>query len=152
MLRLNDELVKRIRANGEETYPHECCGALLGSDTNGEREILDIFPVVNRHFESPRNRFTIAPDDFRLAEQAARDRGLELVGWYHSHPDHPALPSEFDRAHAWPWYSYVIVSVAQGRAGQISSWRLEDGRARFAPERIEIAESAVVAHVPPALS
>ena len=142
MLRLNDELVKRIRAHGEKSYPHECCGALLGRDTDGEREILDLFPVVNRHDASLRNRFMISPGDFRAAEQAAGERGFELVGWYHSHPDHPALPSEFDRAHAWPWYSYVIVSVAHGRAGQISSWRLEDGRARFAPERIEIVERA----------
>jgi proteasome lid subunit RPN8/RPN11 len=140
MLRLNDEIVQRIRTYGETSYPHECCGALLGHDTESGREILDLFPVMNRHSDSPRNRFVISPDDFRNAEHAAGDRSFELVGWYHSHPDHPALPSEFDRAHAWPWYSYIIVSVAQGRAGQMSSWRLEDGRARFAPERMEIAE------------
>ena len=149
MLRLNEELVNRIRAHGEECYPHECCGALLGREGESGREILDLLPLENRHGDSPRNRFTILPDDFRHAEKVARERGLDLVGWYHSHPDHPALPSEFDRAHAWPWYSYIIVSVEQRQPGQITSWRLADDRVRFIPERIEIADCMVVAHVPP---
>jgi proteasome lid subunit RPN8/RPN11 len=139
MLRLNDELVHRIRTHGEECYPHECCGALFGRDGESHREILDLLPLENRHSESPRNRFKISPEDFRDAEKVAAKRGLDLVGWYHSHPDHPALPSEFDRAHAWPWYSYVIVSVEQRKSGQITSWRLEDARTRFTPERMEIA-------------
>ena len=144
MLRLNDELAQRIRSHGEAIYPHECCGALLGRGDGALREIVDLLPLENRHGDSPRNRFTILPDDFRLAEKIARERSLDLVGWYHSHPDHPALPSEFDRAHAWPWYSYVIVSVAQGRAGQITAWRLDDNRTRFTPDRLEIAERAPV--------
>ena len=144
MLRLNEELVQRIRAHGEECYPQECCGALLGHEDNSGRAILDLLPLENRHGDSPSTRFTISPDDFRRAEQVARERGLDLVGWYHSHPDHPALPSEFDRAHAWPWYSYVIVTVARGRAGQISAWRLDDNRTRFTPDRLEIAEPSPV--------
>ncbi|MBI1738151.1 MAG: M67 family metallopeptidase [Acidobacteria bacterium] len=139
MLRLNEELVNRIRAHGVECYPHECCGALLGRDAESVREVLDLLPLENRHGASPRNRFTILPDDFRHAEKVARERGLDPVGWYHSHPDHPALPSEFDRAHAWPWYSYVIVSVEQRQPGQVTSWRLAEDRARFMPERMEIA-------------
>ncbi len=139
MLRLNEDLIIRIRAHGEQTYPHECCGALLGRDEETEREILDLLPLENRHGESPRNRFTISAGDFRRAEQVASERGLNLLGWYHSHPDHPALPSEFDRAHAWPTYSYVIVSVEQRKSGQVTSWRLESDRVRFTPERIEIA-------------
>ncbi len=149
MLRLNEELVQRIRAHGAEYYPHECCGALFGRDRNSGREILDLLPLENRHGDSSRNRFTISPADFRRAENVARECGLDLVGWYHSHPDHPALPSEFDRANAWPWYSYVIVSVERRRPGQVTSWRLADDRVRFTPERIEIADGMVVAHVPP---
>ena len=80
------------------------------------REVRDLFPLINRRDDSPRNRFSITAEDFREAERAAREAGLEVVGWYHSHPDHPALPSEYDREHAWPWYSYVIVSVANGEA------------------------------------
>ena len=139
MLRLNDQLAARIRAHGAKTYPHECCGALLGRDTETDRQILELLPLENRHADSPRNRFTITTDDFRRAEKIAGERGLELVGWYHSHPDHPALPSEFDRAHAWPWYSYVIVSVERRQPGQLTSWRLGDDRARFTPERIEVS-------------
>ena len=144
MLRLSDELAQRIRSHGEASYPHECCGALLGRGDGAEREIVDLLPLENRNGNSPRNRFAISPEDFRRAENVARESGLDLVGWYHSHPDHPALPSEFDRAHAWPWYSYVIVSVTQGRAGQITAWRLDDNRTRFTPDRLEIAERAPV--------
>ncbi len=138
MLRLSEKLVVRIREHGAKSYPDECCGALLGREANADREILDLLPLDNRNSESPRNRFVISSEDFRRAEGIAGERGLELVGWYHSHPDHPALPSEFDRANAWPWYSYVILSVEQCRPGQLTSWRLGDDRARFSPERIEI--------------
>lgn len=138
MLYLSDDVERRIRAHGVETYPHECCGALLGADREGGREVLDLFPLVNRREDSPRNRFSITPDDFRAAERTARERSLDLVGWYHSHPDHPALPSEYDREHAWPWYSYVIVSVVGREPKQMLSWRLSDDRARFNPEGIEV--------------
>jgi proteasome lid subunit RPN8/RPN11 len=137
MLRLNEELAARIRAHGAESYPHECCGALLGRDDDAGRELLDLLPLENRRGDSPGNRFSISPEDFRHAEKVARERGFELIGWYHSHPDHPALPSEFDRTHAWPWYSYVIVSVERREPGQITSWRLSDDRSRFSPERLE---------------
>jgi proteasome lid subunit RPN8/RPN11 len=142
MLRLSEKLVVRIRTHGAESYPHECCGALLGRDAETIRQILDLLPLENRRADSPHNRFTITTDDFRRAEKIAGERGLVLVGWYHSHPDHPALPSEFDRANAWPWYSYVIVSVEQRKPGQVTSWRLEQGRARFTPERIEVSASS----------
>jgi proteasome lid subunit RPN8/RPN11 len=136
-------LTDRIRAHAVEAYPHECCGALLGRDGEATREILDLLPLPNQHQNSPRTRFVITPDDFRRAEAAARERGLDLVGWYHSHPDHPALPSEFDRQHAWPWYSYIIVSVEKGTASALASWRLADDRQRFTPELVESGARAV---------
>ena len=95
-----------------------------------------LFPLTNRRDDSPRNRFSITADDFRAAERAAKEQGLELVGWYHSHPDHPARPSEYDREHAWPWYSYVIVSVASGEACDMTSWQLSDDRSAFQTEEI----------------
>ena len=137
-LKLTDEAAARIRAHGAETYPHECCGALLGRDEDASREVLGVFPLRNRRDDSPRNRFALAPDDVRAAERAARESGLELVGWYHSHPDHPARPSEYDREHAWPWYSYVIVSVGNGRAAEMTSWRLAEDRSRFEAEGLEV--------------
>lgn len=144
MLFLAEDLANRIRAHGAESYPHECCGALLGKDDTNRRQVLALFPLPNRREDSPRNRFAITPDDFRAAETAARDRGCEVVGWYHSHPDHPAMPSDFDREHAWPWYSYVIMSVFGREPKDITAWRLADDRARFNPEEIEIRLGAKV--------
>lgn len=136
-LRIREELVQRIRAQGIETYPQECCGALLGRDDENSREVLDLVPLTNRRNDSPRNRFEVTPDDVRLAEKTARERQLELLGWYHSHPDAPARPSEFDREHAWPWYSYIIVSVQKGEPREMTSWRLEDDRNAYHSEAIE---------------
>jgi proteasome lid subunit RPN8/RPN11 len=138
MLLLTRELANRIRAHSAAGYPQECCGALLGRDQEGGRQVVELLPLVNRRDDSPRSRFSITPEDFRIAENAARTRGLELIGWYHSHPDHPARPSEYDREHAWPWYSYVIVSVNEGEPGEVTSWRLADDRTRFLPEEITV--------------
>jgi proteasome lid subunit RPN8/RPN11 len=151
ILRLNQELSDRIGAHGAETYPHECCGALLGRDLDpptahssdgasvASREVTALFPLVNRRDDSPRNRFSVTSEDVRDAEKAAREKGIDVVGWYHSHPDHPAKPSQFDQDHAWPWYSYIIVSVANGRPEAMTSWRLADDRTQFTPENLEIA-------------
>ncbi len=144
MLYLTEELAQRIRRHAAESYPNECCGALLGRDREAGREVRDLFLLVNRREDSPRNRFSITPDDFRAAEKAAQQRGLELTGWYHSHPDHPAVPSEYDREHAWPWYSYVIVSVVARVPKEMASWRLADDRARFETEGIEVRVRATV--------
>lgn len=154
---IGTHLADKIRAHGAETYPHECCGALLGRDStavagtdperealNPEREILGLFPLVNRRDDSPHNRFSVTAEDVRSAEKAAREQNLEVVGWYHSHPDHPARPSQYDRDHAWPWYSYIIVSVQGGAPQDMTSWRLNDDREEFSPEGIEIRHRAAV--------
>lgn len=149
-LRISQELAERIGQHGAETFPHECCGALLGRDSafaeSGEagasRDVLELFPLVNRRDDSPRNRFAVTAEDVLEAEKAARKQGLDVVGWYHSHPDHPARPSQFDREHAWPWYSYVIVSVMSGKPADMTSWRLNDDRRDYTPERIEISNRA----------
>ena len=138
VLRIREELSERIRDHGAETYPHECCGALLGSDGEGAREIAEIVPLTNQRNDSPRNRFSITPEDVRDAETAARKAGLDLIGWYHSHPDAPARPSEFDREHAWPWYSYIIVSVQERVPRDMNSWRLSDDRGHYDAEEIVI--------------
>jgi proteasome lid subunit RPN8/RPN11 len=138
MLHLDEKLAAAIRAHGAQAYPHECCGALLGREGAHNREVLELLPLPNRRQDSAHNRFALAPQDVLRAEKTARARGLEVLGWYHSHPDHPALPSAYDRAHAWPWYSYVIVSVERGAGRMISSWRLADDRARFALEPVVV--------------
>jgi len=143
LLSISKELAERIRAHGAETYPHECCGALLGRDDEA-REILGLFPLINRRDDSPQNRFSVTAQDVLDAEKSARQQGLDVVGWYHSHPDHPARPSEYDRDHAWPWYSYIIVSVAQGHPQDMTSWRLNDDRQQFSSEGIQIQQRATV--------
>jgi proteasome lid subunit RPN8/RPN11 len=144
-LRLSSDIAQKIRSHGAETYPHECCGALLGRDAGDGagapapgRDVLGLFPLVNRRDDSPRNRFSVTAEDVRDAEKAARQQGMDVVGWYHSHPDHPAQPSQYDRDHAWPWYSYIIVSVANGQPQYMTSWRLHDDRTAFAQEDLEI--------------
>jgi proteasome lid subunit RPN8/RPN11 len=153
-LKMSAEIAQHIRQHGAETYPHECCGALLGRDgVDGEgtsvggvqlpqREIVALFPLVNRREDSPHNRFSVTPEDVRDAEKAASEKKLDIVGWYHSHPDHPARPSQYDREHAWPWYSYIIVSVANGKPAEMTSWRLSDDRAEYACEEIAISGHA----------
>ena len=151
-LNIGRELAERIGRHGAETFPHECCGALLGRDEAGDgkvgatplREVVELFPLVNRRDDSPRNRFAVTAEDVLEAEKAARKHGLDVVGWYHSHPDHPARPSQFDREHAWPWYSYVIVSVMSGEPADMTSWRLNDDRQDYSPERIEIRNRTAV--------
>jgi proteasome lid subunit RPN8/RPN11 len=140
---ISHSVAEKIRAHGVETYPHECCGALLGRDTENAkleplRDVIALFPLVNRRDDSPRNRFSVTSEDVMAAEKAARAQGLDVVGWYHSHPDHPARPSEFDREHAWPWYSYIIVSVQKGAAEDMTSWRLNDDRAGYESESVQI--------------
>jgi proteasome lid subunit RPN8/RPN11 len=137
VLKLRQDLAAKIQAHGMETYPHECCGAILGRDSDGSREVLDLLPLANRREDSPRNRFEVTPGDVQLAEKTARAKKLELIGWYHSHPDAPARPSEFDREHAWPWYSYIIVSIQSGMPREMNSWRLQDDRGAYDVEAIE---------------
>ena len=141
-LKISPELADKIRAHGAQTYPHECCGAILGRDGDNGREVIELLPLENRRNDSPRNRFEVTPDDVRLAEKTAREKKIDLIGWYHSHPDAPARPSEFDREHAWPWYSYIIVSVAAGKPELMTSWRLVDDRTHYLPEEIATRASA----------
>ena len=146
---ISGQLAERIRAHGVETYPHECCGALLGRDPeaaqpDAAREVLALFPLVNRREDSPRNRFSVTAQDVLEADRAAQKQGLDVIGWYHSHPDHPARPSQYDQDHAWPWYSYIIVSVQNGAPQDMTSWRLNDDRQAFSPEAIEIRQRAAV--------
>jgi proteasome lid subunit RPN8/RPN11 len=136
MLSLNQDLTERIRAHAAQSYPYECCGALLGTESSDGRAVQDLVMLDNERDDSPRNRFLVFPKDVLRVEKAARERGLDVLGWYHSHPDAPARPSEFDRQHAWPWYSYVIVSVEAGEPRRVSSWRLTDDRERFDAEGI----------------
>ena len=116
-----------IRHHGQETYPHECCGALVGKGAF----VSEIVALPNTTEEGPRRRFLVRPSDYRLAESRATELGGELLGFYHSHPDHPARPSQFDLDHAWPTFAYVIVAVATGNAQDMTVWYLKEDRTSF---------------------
>jgi proteasome lid subunit RPN8/RPN11 len=131
-LELPADLDRAIRSHAERAYPSECCGILYGRDIPGHRTVVSTEPVEN-DFELGEqfHRFSIPPAALLSAERSARNNGLEILGFYHSHPDHPAQPSDFDRAHAWPFYSYLIVSVAKGRSEALTAWRLNEGTQQF---------------------
>jgi proteasome lid subunit RPN8/RPN11 len=122
-LRLPRAHADAIRAHGRETYPHECCGFLLGAAGGGA--VTEIARASNARVDSPSNRYLIPPEEFVRVQRDADRRGLEIVGFYHSHPDHPARPSAFDRDHAWPGYAYLIAEVFGGEARALNGFRLD---------------------------
>ena len=143
MLKLAREDYDSLRRHGEETYPHECCGVLLGRvEDDGTRVVTSTARCGNTRTDSAHNRYNIDPKELVRIQREGRERGEDIVGFYHSHPDHPAKPSEFDREHAWPWYSYIIVSVAAGKPELMTSWRLVDDRTHYLPEEIATRASA----------
>lgn len=133
-----------IRADAEGSYPEECCGFLYGTSTNDEAAVTDVRAIANEQSGNRGRRFLISPEQFLAAERHAQDAGVELLGFYHSHPDQPALPSEYDRDHALPLYSYVIVSVRDGRARETRSWKLLDDRTGYIEEAVLIIHEATL--------
>ena len=139
MLKLSDKIGAEIRKAGAEAYPNECCGILFGVEEDGGHTVKELKPIGNaRESGEQYHRFLITAEDMMAAELEARKLGLEIVGFYHSHPDHPAQPSNYDRDHALPFYSYIILRVAQGRPELMTSWRLRLSREAFDSEELEI--------------
>ena len=121
------------------SYPDECCGVLIGRILDDSTVVERLLSADNERDDSRHNRYLINPETVLAAHKEARALGLDVVGYYHSHPDHPARPSEFDREHAWPGVSYLIVSVEKGNVADARSWRLADDREKFDEEKIEEA-------------
>ena len=128
--------VEAIKQHGARAYPNECCGALLGVvEGDGGKNVKALLPLDNRREgEAARTRFLVTAEDYRFAEAQAQEQGFDILGFYHSHPDHPARPSEYDREHAFPWYSYIIVRVEQGGPREATNWVLAEDRSDFLPE------------------
>ena len=133
-IRLLSGVTGWIRRHACETYPNECCGALLGRGN----EVVEAYGLENTTDEGPRRRFLIRPDDYRFAEHRAKLLSAELLGFYHSHPDHLAQPSKYDLEHAWPAFSYVIVSVEAGTSADVRSWVLREDRSAFDEQAVEV--------------
>ena len=141
MLEISSEILEQIHAQGEGAYPEEGAGFLLGTADGGRRQVTAILELANAREDAARhNRYLFTPQDYLRGELEAADLGLDVLGVYHSHPDHPNLPSEFDREWAMPWFSYVITSVQAGHAIESRSWLLMDDRSKFVEERVEIRE------------
>lgn len=152
LLKVNSKHLQEMKSHGESTYPEECCGLLLGHIQGDVKTVVEVWPTENvwdkqvatafegvnnstRQLGSKQTQFSIAPEVMLQVQKQARDRELAIIGIYHSHPDHPAMPSEFDRAIAWQRYSYIIISVQQGTASDLRSWTL-DPHHQFQPEDI----------------
>ncbi|MBC6473193.1 MAG: M67 family metallopeptidase [Hormoscilla sp. GM102CHS1] len=158
VIKVQPHHLQAIQGDAESRYPSECCGLLLGKMSGDVKTIREVLPTENSWDDSVaetfseitgsgklgttrRERYSIAPDTLLKVQKQVRDRDLDIIGVYHSHPDHPAVPSEFDRALAWEEYSYIIVSVLQGEAADLRSWCL-DGDLQFQPEKILKIESS----------
>lgn len=148
VIKILSEHLQTICTHAESTYPEECCGLLLGHLQENQKTVVEVWQTENvwsaetfevfpeiAHEASKRRRYAIAPETILKAQKEARDRQLNIIGIYHSHTDNPAIPSEIDRLCAWQEYSYIIVSVQQGKAGDILSWSLNDEH-QFQPEQI----------------
>lgn len=140
MLIVPASVQRAIQAHGETAYPNEGAGLLLGQAANGNKTVVDILPVGNEWEAGEQyHRYLITPQDMLRGETEAARRGLDVVGIFHSHPDHVAEPSTMDRDWALPWYSYIITTIQQGRAVRSRSWLLRDDRSAFDEEDIQAA-------------
>jgi len=138
-LELSRDILDKIHAHGEAAYPEEGAGFLLGQVNGERRQVIDLLELVNAREDAARhNRYLLTPQDYLRGEAEAARLGLDVLGVFHSHPDHPDRPSEFDREWAMPWFSYMITSVQAGHAVESRSWRLAEDRSTFVEETILI--------------
>jgi len=141
-LHIPQEILLRIHQHGEQAYPEECAGLLLGELKDSDHQVKEILPMANaREAQARHNRYQLTPQDYMQGEQFAESLGLAVLGVFHSHPDHPNRPSEFDRQWAWPNFSYLITSVLQGKAARSRSWRLREDRDNFSEEQIAVLQT-----------
>ncbi len=128
--------VGHIHDHATEAYPEECAGVLVGMDVEGMKIVVDVWRAENTHEEERSRRFLIEPLKIKEFEESAAERDMDVLGFYHSHPDHPAEPSEYDRDHAWPGWSYIIASVGKDEVEDMRSWVLKDDRSGYDEETI----------------
>ncbi len=135
-LKIGQGDVENIHRHAREAYPEECAGAIIGMNTGEMKVVVDVWPAENTHKDERSRRFLIEPLQIKKFEEQADERDMDLLGFYHSHPDHPAEPSEYDREHAWPGWSYVIASVSGEEIEATRSWLLKDDRSGYDEEDI----------------
>ena len=136
MLKIRKKALDKILAQAERDYPYETCGLLLGKIQGDVRVAFGAYETPNANPDRKNDRYEIDPKDYMKAEDKAREFGLEIVGVYHSHPDHPDRPSQFDEERAFEGFSYIIVSVQKGKAVSYRSWELMEGKFREEPVEV----------------
>jgi proteasome lid subunit RPN8/RPN11 len=141
MIFLPDDALEAIRLHGQESYRDEACGVLYGRLAAEGKQVVRAAPMANAREDERHRRFVVTPSDYRRAEVEASRSGLTLLGFYHSHPDHPAFPSRYDLEHAFPFFSYVILAVDGGEPREMRSFVLSEDRSEFLEERLERKES-----------
>jgi len=138
-IQIPSHILEKIQSHGESAYPYEGAGLMLGHEEKGARKVETVLFLENAREETHQhNRYLITAEDMLWGEKEAARLSSSILGIFHSHPDHPSQPSEYDREFALPWYSYLITSVINGSAERSQSWRLEDDRARFSEEIIKV--------------
>jgi len=140
VIALRTKTLAEIREHGREAYPEECCGALLGVETKGTARVARVERIENARREERRRRYRIEPLEYARVERLADAEGLSVLGFYHSHPDHPAVPSEYDREHGLPFFHYVVVAVGAESSGEAASYVLSEDRGVFEREEVLVED------------
>ncbi|MCR4291600.1 MAG: M67 family metallopeptidase [Candidatus Kuenenia sp.] len=137
MLGIDNDTLRFIKDLVKKSYPYECCGLLIGTNTSGKK-VVEVRPVQNKNTERTHDRYEIEDKEFLKIDKEASKKGLQIIGIYHSHPDHPAIPSAYDTEHAWAGYSYMIAAVEKGEAIDIRSWLFNEEKKQFEEEEIKL--------------
>lgn len=139
MLSIDNDKLREIEHQAKKSYPLECCGLLIGTNTS-EKKVIEVRPVQNKNTERTHDRYEIEGKEFTKIDKESAKKGLQIIGIYHSHPDHPAIPSAFDTEHAWAGYSYMIASVENGSKIEIRAWVFDEEKKEFEEEEIHLYE------------
>ncbi len=140
MIHINQHLVNRMLKEAKTAYPHECCGLFVGTISDSGKKVYEVYPVENKNTVRAADRYEIDPKEFDRIDREAAKKGWSITGIYHSHPDHPAEPSAFDKdcASAWVEYSYIIISVKNGVDDELRCWRFDTGRKDIEEEEVKV--------------
>jgi proteasome lid subunit RPN8/RPN11 len=141
VIAMDGRALAAIREHGARAYPEECCGALLGVVEDGTVRVTRIERIENARREERRRRYAIEPLEYARLEKQADSEGLSILGFYHSHPDHPAVPSEYDREHGFPFFHYLVVAVGAGSPGEVAAFVLSEDRGVFDREELLVDDS-----------
>ena len=137
MLCIDDSKFRDIENQAKKSYPNECCGLLIGMNTS-EKKVVEVRPAQNWNTERSHDRYVIERKEFEKIDKEAVKKGFQIIGVYHSHPDHPAIPSAYDTEHACSWFSYIIVAVEKGETTDIKSWIFNEEKKQFEEEKISV--------------